>query len=239
MTAQVVIPAGGLGTRLAGLPPGTPKLLAPVAGRPFLAWQLAALRGQGVARVHLCLGHLHERVLAALPAVTPDGMTVTHTVEAAPLGVVGALRLAAPGLDRLVLVLYGDVYPPAAVAALAARHTDAGAVATMLVADGTDERNVALDGDRITVYSKEPGAGVTHVDIGLTVLDTAELVRRCRPGEPAGEQDLYAPLARTGGLAALRWPVPSLHIGDRGHLAELDRRLTAEPADPYRAPAVP
>jgi NDP-sugar pyrophosphorylase family protein len=39
-----------------------PKVLLPVAGKPFLAHQLELLRKQGIKRVVLCLGYLGEMV---------------------------------------------------------------------------------------------------------------------------------------------------------------------------------
>ena len=58
----VAILAGGLATRLRPLTEKIPKVLLPVAGKPFLAHQLELLRSQGIRRVVLCLGHLGEMV---------------------------------------------------------------------------------------------------------------------------------------------------------------------------------
>ena len=58
----VAILAGGLATRLRPITERVPKVLVPVAGKPFLAHQLNLLHKQGVHRAVLCLGHLGERV---------------------------------------------------------------------------------------------------------------------------------------------------------------------------------
>ena len=48
---SVAILAGGLATRLRPITKTIPKALVPVAGRPFILWQLENLRDQGVSRV--------------------------------------------------------------------------------------------------------------------------------------------------------------------------------------------
>ncbi|HMM86438.1 NTP transferase domain-containing protein, partial [Azohydromonas sp.] len=48
---QAIVLAGGLGTRLRSVVPDLPKPMAPVAGRPFLAWVLDALVDAGFERV--------------------------------------------------------------------------------------------------------------------------------------------------------------------------------------------
>ena len=58
----VAILAGGLATRLRPITEKIPKVLVPVAGRPFLAHQLELLRAEGITRAVLCLGHLGEMV---------------------------------------------------------------------------------------------------------------------------------------------------------------------------------
>ncbi|MGH8323818.1 MAG: sugar phosphate nucleotidyltransferase, partial [Steroidobacteraceae bacterium] len=61
----VAILAGGLATRLRPLTETVPKALLPVAGRPFIHWQLALLAQHGVTQVVLCAGHLGEPIQAA------------------------------------------------------------------------------------------------------------------------------------------------------------------------------
>ena len=65
---DVAVLAGGLGTRLAPVLADRPKLLAPVAGRPFLEHLIDWLTRFGAGRILLCLGHRAEAVQAHLAA---------------------------------------------------------------------------------------------------------------------------------------------------------------------------
>jgi NDP-sugar pyrophosphorylase family protein len=60
MTIQAVILCGGRGTRLSALYSDRPKILVPVAGRPFIEWQLEWLGRQGIADIHLAAGYRAE-----------------------------------------------------------------------------------------------------------------------------------------------------------------------------------
>ncbi|MDQ6602213.1 MAG: nucleotidyltransferase family protein [Chloroflexota bacterium] len=60
LVAAVVL-AAGTSSRL-----GQPKQLAPIAGRPALAYTLDALRASRVARIVLVLGHAADDIAAAL-----------------------------------------------------------------------------------------------------------------------------------------------------------------------------
>ena len=54
---KVVLFCGGLGTRLREAVPEVPKVLAPVAGRPFLLRLLDQLEAQGVEEVVIASGY--------------------------------------------------------------------------------------------------------------------------------------------------------------------------------------
>jgi NDP-sugar pyrophosphorylase family protein len=86
---DVLILAGGLGSRLAGVLGDTPKVLAPVEGRPFLDYQLDYLAGEGVRKVVLSLRHRAEMVLAQF-ARRKLPLQVETVVEPQPLGTAGA-----------------------------------------------------------------------------------------------------------------------------------------------------
>ena len=106
----VAILAGGLGTRLRPVVADRPKVLAPVAGRPFLAYLLDQVAAAGLRDVVLCIGHLGEQVWATFGEAR-GRVRLAYAQESAPLGTAGALRLALPLLtSETVLVLNGDSY---------------------------------------------------------------------------------------------------------------------------------
>src|SRR4051794_33917470 len=86
VTAAVL--AGGLGTRLRPVLPDRPKVLAEVAGRPFLAYLLDQLASAGAREVVLCTGYLAEQVRAAL-GESYAGMGLSYSREPSGLGTAG------------------------------------------------------------------------------------------------------------------------------------------------------
>lgn len=105
-----VILAGGLGTRLRGVLADRPKVLAPVAGRPFLSYLLDQLQTAGLRRAVICSGYLGEQLEAAF-GDRFGALSLTYSREPAPLGTGGALRLATLHLQsELALVLNGDSF---------------------------------------------------------------------------------------------------------------------------------
>ncbi|MGN9908692.1 NUDIX domain-containing protein [Phytohabitans sp. LJ34] len=179
---QVVMVAGGMGTRLsAKLPPGTPKILAGVQGRPFLAYVLALLATQGVRRLHMCLGVGADAVLDAVERHRPPDLCVTSTVEVEPLGTAGCLRAAAAMVEEEFILLLGDTYTPVDLRELVRRHRAIGTEASMAVLHNRDwlvPSNVAVAGDRVTVYDKQAGPGVfAYIDYGIAIMRRSVIVR--------------------------------------------------------------
>ncbi|MCY3023434.1 MAG: sugar phosphate nucleotidyltransferase [Planctomycetota bacterium] len=126
-----VILAGGLGTRLRAVVRAQPKVLAPVRGKPFLAYLLDQLCGAGIRTAVICSGYLGEQIEAAFGSAYGP-VRVEYSREAAPLGTGGALRAAAPLLgDHPVLVLNGDSYCELDPRALWAWHAAKGAAASI------------------------------------------------------------------------------------------------------------
>ena len=60
---EVIILAGGLGTRLRSVVSEVPKCMATVAGKPFLLYLLKYLTRYDVSKVILSLGHLRGIVI--------------------------------------------------------------------------------------------------------------------------------------------------------------------------------
>ncbi|MDI6716967.1 MAG: nucleotidyltransferase family protein [Actinomycetota bacterium] len=107
---KTFILAGGLGTRLRSKISDLPKSMAPVAGRPFLEWQLMALKEQGFTDVVLCVGYLAEKIIDYFGDGSKFGMNIDYSIEREPLGTAGAIRNASKFVDSTFLLLNGDTF---------------------------------------------------------------------------------------------------------------------------------
>jgi NDP-sugar pyrophosphorylase family protein len=175
MSLPVAVLAGGLATRLGTLTGQVPKILLDVAGRPFAEHQLELLRRAGVSRVVYCLGHLGDRVEAALGDGTAWRMQFEYVYDGPTLvGTGGALRRALPSLGPAFFVMYGDSYLECDYAAIEATFRASGQPGLMTVYrndDRFDRSNVEFDAGRIVRYDKvRRDAVMRHIDYGLGIL---------------------------------------------------------------------
>src|SRR3954447_18395096 len=109
---QVVILAGGLGTRLWPLTGQIPKPMAPVGGVPYLEHQLRLLRTQGLHDVLILTAYLGNQIENYFKDGRRVGLHIRYSREPEPLGTGGALRNAMHMLDDAFIVIYGDSYLP-------------------------------------------------------------------------------------------------------------------------------
>ncbi len=124
---EAVVLAGGLGTRLRSAVPDLPKVLAPVAGRPFLAYICAHLEKAGINRVIFALGYQAEKVQTWLKAHAWS-FEVQVSIEQTPLGTGGAIRQAwLLATTAHLLVLNGDTFCPVDIQTFYQTHLDRGA----------------------------------------------------------------------------------------------------------------
>ena len=237
---DIVVLAGGQGTRLrSALDEGVPKVLAPVAGRPFLAFLLDWLDRFGAGRIVLCLGYRADRVTAWLAeaAIGPDRADVS--IEPRPLGTAGALAFARGHLRTgTVLVINGDTFADADLIALADAHCRFGTGATMLctrVEDSDRYGRVELDEDgRITEFvEKAQATGPGLINAGLYLFDIDILDRLPRDEIAVSlERELLPSLVAAGRLRAHVYQGAFLDIGTPESLAlaeNLLKRLVYSP----------
>jgi len=227
----VAILAGGLATRLGPLTQRVPKALLPVAGRPFIHWQLALLAQQGVTEVVLCVGHLGEQIEATVGNGSGFGMTVRYSCDGAVLlGTGGALKHALPMLGEAFFVLYGDSYLRCSFPAVQAAY-EASAAAGLMTVFRNENRwetsNVLFRDGRVVQYDKRsPRPDMRHVDYGLSILSTQALQRG--PAACAFDlADVYHELAMQGELAALAVNERFYEIGSLGGIKATERYLVS------------
>ncbi|MDP6786196.1 MAG: NTP transferase domain-containing protein [Rhodospirillales bacterium] len=238
---QCLILAGGLGTRMKPMTDRLPKALIPVAGQPFVHYQLKWLAGQGVRRVVLALGHLGDHIRDFVGDGRRWGLEITCIDEGDRLrGTAGAIRLAIDEgvMDKGFFVLYGDSFLPIELA-LVWRASQRGERPLMCVYrnDGRwDESNVVYRDGRVELYEKgrddAAALGMRHIDYGLSVLTRDAVADQVPTGATADLDAVFQHLIQGGGLLGFEVFERFHEIGSAQGLADLEAYLAANPEPP-------
>jgi NDP-sugar pyrophosphorylase family protein len=218
--------AGGLGTRLRASVADRPKVLAEVSGRPFLAHLLDQLEAAGVRDAVLCTGYLGEQIEAAFGAAHGT-VRLRYSRESEPLGTGGALRLAAPLFESdPVLVLNGDSYCGADLAALRARHTASGAEGTILLTHVPDAgrygRVLLGAGGVVEAFREKSSSEPGWINAGLYLLSRRLIESIPVEGAVSLEQDIL-PAWVSRGLSGHPAEGRFIDIGTPESYAEAER----------------
>ncbi|HUO18591.1 MAG TPA: nucleotidyltransferase family protein [Steroidobacteraceae bacterium] len=148
---RAMLLAAGRGERMRPLTDSLPKPLVPVAGRPLIAWHLAALAAAGYREVVINTSWLAEALHAALGDGAGFGVRITWSDEGpVPLetggGIFRAVPLLGPGP---FLVVNADIWTDIDFARLAL-EADAHAHLVLVANPPHNVRgDFGLDGDRI------------------------------------------------------------------------------------------
>jgi D-glycero-alpha-D-manno-heptose 1-phosphate guanylyltransferase len=200
---DAIVLAGGLGTRLRHVVADRPKVLADVAGRPFLTRVLDQLVPAGVGSVVLSTGYMAQMIEPKIGAQY-RGLPIRYSREDEPLGTAGALRLA---LDKTrsdpLLALNGDSYCDVDIRELCAFHGEKRARATLLltkVEDTSRFGSVETDANGAVIRFEEKGGASAPGWINAGVYC---LAREVISGIPLGravsmEHEVFPTLIGTG-----------------------------------------
>lgn len=132
MVTQLLILAGGKGTRLAAVSGDLPKPLVPVGGRPLLAHHLDLARRHGFRSVRIFAGYRAEQIAEFVRNHPVPGLDVSVTVESEPLGTAGAVIEQLAALEEQFVVLYGDTLVGVDLGRMVQAHETHGADLTLL-----------------------------------------------------------------------------------------------------------
>jgi MurNAc alpha-1-phosphate uridylyltransferase len=207
-----------------------PKSMLPVAGRPFVDWQLERLAECGFRDVVMCVAFLGDRIETHVKDGARFGLAVRWSLEGPRLlGTGGALRAALPLLHPTFLVTYGDSYLPfdyAGPLRMLGTHDDADGVMSVFKNDGKwDSSNVSTDGVWVRRYEKGVGdPSLDHIDYGATAF-RREVIAACPEGVAFGLDRVQRDLAQRTRLRAYVAHERFYEVGSPHGLAELDRHL--------------
>ena len=198
---QVMVMAGGRGTRLGPYTATFPKPLVPIGDMPILELLLRQFKAAGATEVILAVNHLHHLIRAFFGEGERLGLRISYSLEDTPLGTAGPIGAAMDQLDDTFFVTNGDLLTTIDFATMLTVHREANADATI----ASFRREVksefgVLETDsqlRMTGYLEKPVQ--THlVSMGLYVLKRDAIAPYIEAGVRLDMPDLMRALVGEG-----------------------------------------
>ena len=201
--ATALILAGGFGTRLHSAWPDRPKVLAPIAGRPFLSYLMDQLISTGFHHVILCTGYKGEQIRETF-GDEYNGLNIQYSQESVPLGTGGALRFALPLVSTAsALVFNGDSYVNSNLQNFLVWYFENKPPAALLLTRLLDTRRygqVEVDANSRVLNFEEKGArqGSGWINAGVYLFNR-HLIESIPAGKPISlERDIFPSLISRG-----------------------------------------
>lgn len=213
---EAIVLAGGFGTRLRSVVSDVPKPLAPVAGRPFLAWVLDQLAEGGMRRVILAVGYRSGQIREAI-GDRWAGMSVVYSNEDRPLGTGGAVRNAAGHLSgQGVHVINGDTflrYRPAELEHFTRSSSSTMGIALAHVDDVARYGAVSMVGDKVAGFREKGEHGPGWINAGCYYFSAAALAGLPDDDAFSLESTVLSCLAPRGEIAGFTATAGFIDIG--------------------------
>lgn len=214
---KLLVLAGGFGTRLQSVLPGTPKALAPVGEAPFLALQLENWVAQGIRSFVFLLHHQANQITDFLDTVKSGLLKdceVVSLVEPAPMDTGGAVAYAVRelGLDGDFLVTNADTWLGSGIRELTASH--APAMAVIRLDDSSRYGQVQFDDShRVTAFTEKNALGAPGwINAGLCRL-RADMFDNWDGSRFSLERQTFPELVQRGELRAVAIEPDFIDIG--------------------------
>lgn len=169
---EVIVLAGGLGTRLQAVISDVPKPMAPVAGRPFLQILLEYLVKQGAERLLLSVGHMSS-IITDFFGDSFMGVPIVYCIERRQLGTGGAIKLALEKVEsKMALVVNGDTFVAIDLEELLKTkgESDSPIIVTRFVSDVSRYGAVKVEEGRISAFSEKHSSGPGLINAGIYLL---------------------------------------------------------------------
>ena len=222
---QAVLLVGGRGTRMWPLTANTPKGLLPVAGVPFIEYQIRLVEAAGVDEVLLAVGRDHLEEWRAYVSSWSGSPALDLIVEDTPLDTAGPLVAARDRLQDRFLVLNGDVVLEADLGRfLDDAPAEAAATIALVGVDDPSAYGVVVAGadGLVEAFVEKPPPGTEPaktVNAGIYVLE-----RRALDGYEEGrlsfERTVFPTLAERRDLGGVQVSGRWLDIGTPGLLLD-------------------
>ncbi len=220
---QVVILAGGRGTRLGYLTDTIPKPMVPIHGKPFLLYELQLLESQGYRDILILTGYLGNQIEEYFKDGAGLNLHITYSHEETPLGTGGALKLAENKISGNFILMNGDTLFPFGLHELVDffhRQDKMGAIAVSKNPSCQTAFNISINKDGLVeaYHKKLPSSEAGYASGGVCVFKQ-DLLRTIPAGRPCSlEEDIYDILIATHELTAYVVQGPFYDMGTQERL---------------------
>jgi NDP-sugar pyrophosphorylase family protein len=203
-----------------------------VRGKPFLEHQIELIRGQGLTRILLCVGHRAEQIKAYFGDGRRFGVQLAYSHDGeAQRGTGGALIRAWRKLDPWFAVLDGDSYLPIDFRAVIHDFLDKRATALMTVYRNDDKyspSNVAIARELVIGYQRT-GGNFHYIHYGFSVFGR-DVFRNYTAGDFVPMDQVYLDLISERRLSSFVVHRRFYEIGSFEGLADFDHFLKRQNA---------
>ncbi|MCD6039906.1 MAG: hddC 2 [Gammaproteobacteria bacterium] len=171
---QAIILAGGFGTRLQSVIKNSPKPMALIHGKPFLAYLLDYLKFHKITKIILSVHYLREQIQIFFKT-NYEGMDIRYAIEDQPLGTGGAIVNAFQYIDtsESVFVINGDTFLQLDYEAMLAQHHKMSSVMTIALrkmANCSRYGVVLTDGHRVTGFGAQGSNSAGLINAGVYLM---------------------------------------------------------------------
>lgn len=224
---EVVILAGGKGTRLHPFTLTLPKPLMPVGDRPILEVVIARLKRFGVDRITIAVNHMADLIMAFFGNGEKFGVSIRYSMEDQPLGTVGPL-CNVTDLPENFFVMNGDVLTNIDFRSLFEHHCASGCeltIATYRREAKIDFGVLDLDRERITGFREKP---LFHFDVSMGIyVFRRSILDRVPANQSYGIDNLVLAMLKSGiPINAYRFDGYWLDIGRPDDYDQANRDIT-------------
>jgi len=200
---KVIILAGGMGTRLKNVVNNVPKPMAPVQGKPFLAYVILALAAQGLREIILSVGYRKDTIQSHFGNGSKWGVSIVYSEEDTPLGTGGSVREALKMADEShSLVLNGDTFNQVDFREMEEHHLSGKRLATIGLIDSDDTDRYGFvkmdEASDILEFCEKSDRHSGYINRGIYIMDRTVLDHMPASGSFSLENDLFPELVPHG-----------------------------------------
>jgi D-glycero-alpha-D-manno-heptose 1-phosphate guanylyltransferase len=201
---DVIILAGGLGTRLRSVVSEVPKCMASVCGKPFLHYLFLYLsRFTAVKKIVLSLGYKSDMIIDWAKSQKNFGFEYSYSVETEPLGTGGAIKKALNYINgENILIMNGDTFFDIDLNMFLYQHISHNALLSVALKPMSNfERygNVEINNEHvITSFKEKTCCKEVQINGGIYLLRNSQNILNDCPDKFSYETEFLQPQVQTG-----------------------------------------